>query len=203
MSGERDQGRWIPVFQQHGGPDVWGAGTGTRTESQKKLSGTGEKGEKHMDRIGQVRDYVDSILKRTGNFDITREAMIHLYGVSQACAMIAMKRGENVELAVIAGMLHDIWTYSRLDSREHAHKGAGLAREILQSMEIFQDQEIEKICHAIHHHSGQAICQEPFDEVLKDADVFQHCMYDPLKEASAKEYARFERLKKEFTEEFG
>ena len=74
-----------------------------------------------MDRIGQVRDYVDSILKRTGNFDITREAMIHLYGVSQACAMIAMKRGENVELAVIAGMLHDIW--SRTGQRDPSVHG--------------------------------------------------------------------------------
>ena len=155
-----------------------------------------------MDRIEKVRIYVDSVLKRLGNFDDMRDAMIHLYGVSQACAMIAMKRGEDVELAVIAGMLHDIWTYARMDSRDHAHRGAGMAEEILGSMGVFQDQEIKKICHAIYHHSGKAICQEPFDEVLKDADVFQHCMNDPLKEPSAKEYARFEKLKEEFTREF-
>ncbi len=151
-----------------------------------------------MDRIEKVRDYVDSVLRRTGDYGFRKEAVVHLYGVAQACGMIAMKRGENVELAVIAGMLHDIWTYSKMDSREHAHRGAGMVREILHSMGVFEEHEIEKICHAVYHHSGKAICQEPFDEVLKDADVFQHCMFNPLREPSVKEYARFERLKKEF-----
>lgn len=151
-----------------------------------------------MDRIEKVRNYVDAVLRRTGDYEFRKEAVIHLYGVAQACAMIAMRRGEDAELAVIAGMLHDIWTYSRLDSREHAHKGAGMSREILRSMEIFEEEEIDKICHAIYHHSGKAICQEPFDEILKDADVFQHCMYDPTKAPSVNEYARFEKLKKEF-----
>lgn len=151
-----------------------------------------------MGRMEKVRNYVDAVLRRTGDYEFRKEAAIHLYGVSQACAMIAMRRGEDPELAVIAGMLHDIWTYSRLDSRDHAHKGAGMAREILRSMEVFEEEEIDKICHAIYHHSGKAICQEPFDEILKDADVFQHCMYNPTKEPPVNEYARFERLKKEF-----
>lgn len=151
-----------------------------------------------MNRIQRVRDYVDAVIGRIGNRDMQREAWVHLYGVSQACGMIAMKRGEDAELAVIAGMLHDIWTYSKMDSHQHAHKGAGMAREILESVNGFQEEEIEKICHAIYHHSGKAICQEPFDEVLKDGDVFQHCMYDPGAEPSVKEYARFEKLKAEF-----
>lgn len=149
-------------------------------------------------RIEQVRGYVDGVIRRIPNYDLRKEALIHLYGVSQACGMIAMKRKENVELAVVAGMLHDIWTYTKMDSKEHAHKGAGLAKEILKGMGIFEEEEIETVCHAIYHHSGKAICQEPFDEVLKDADVWEHCMYDPQKEPSAKEYARFEKLKGEF-----
>ena len=151
-----------------------------------------------MNRIEKVREYVNIIIGRISDKTVRNEALIHLYGVSQACAMIAMKRKQDAELAVIAGMLHDIWTYSKLDSREHAHKGAAMAREILESMEIFSEKEIEMVCHAIYHHSGKAICQQPFDEVLKDADVFQHCMYDPQKEPAIKEYARFEKLKEEF-----
>ena len=64
-----------------------------------------------MDRIQQVRAYVDSVTGRIGDKELRKEAVVHLYGVSQACALIAMKRGEDKELAVIAGMLHDIWTY--------------------------------------------------------------------------------------------
>lgn len=151
-----------------------------------------------MDRIQQVRAYVDSVTGRIGDKELRKEAVVHLYGVSQACALIAMKRGEDKELAVIAGMLHDIWTYSKMDPREHAHKGAAMAREILKSMGTFEDQEIDKICHAIYYHSGKGIRQDPLDEVLKDADVLQHCLSNPLKEPEVKEYARFENLKKEF-----
>ena len=40
-----------------------------------------------------------------------------------------------------------------------------MAREILKSMGTFEDQEIEKICQAIYHHSGKGIGQDPSDEV--------------------------------------
>lgn len=159
--------------------------------------GLKKEGRQTMDRIEKVKNYVDAALRRARDYEFRKEAVIHVYGVAQACAMLAMRRGEDAELAVIAGLLHDIWTYSKMDSREHAHKGAKMAGEILESMGLFEEDEIRKICRAIYHHSGKAITQEPFDEVLKDADVFQHCMYNPLKEASAKEYARFEKLKKE------
>jgi len=155
------------------------------------------KGEQ-ANRIEKVREAIDRIIERIPDRAMRREAYIHLYGVSQACGLIAMKRGEDPELAAIAGMLHDIWTYSALDPREHAHRGAGLAREILHSTGLFDGREVDMICHAVYHHSGKAICQEPFDEVLKDADVLGHCMYDPQKEPKAKEYGRFERLKAEF-----
>lgn len=154
--------------------------------------------EPRADRIGKVREYVDGVIGRIPDREMRKEAFVHLYGVSQACGLIAMKRGEDVELAVIAGMLHDIWRYARMESKDHAHKGAGLVREILTPMWLFEEQEVEKICHAVYHHSGKGICQEPFDEVLKDGDVLEHCMYDPTQAPKAKEYARFLRLRAEF-----
>lgn len=154
--------------------------------------------EKGIDRIGKVREYVDAVINRIPDKDLRKEAFVHSYGVSQACGLIAMKRGQDVELAVIAGMVHDIWRYSKLDSREHAHKGAGLVREILKSMEVFDEEETALICHSVYHHSGKGICQEPFDEVLKDGDVLEHCMRDPVRGPKVHEYARFQRLKAEF-----
>lgn len=154
--------------------------------------------ERKTDRIGKVREYVDGIINRIPDRDMRKEAFVHLYGVSQACGLIAMKRGEDVELAVIAGMLHDIWRYSGAGPGDHAHKGAGLVRDMLTAMGLFEEREVEKVCRAVYHHSGKAICQEPFDEVLKDGDVFEHCMYDPTEEPEAREYARFLRLRAEF-----
>lgn len=67
-----------------------------------------------MDRIEMVQEYVDDILQSTVNETERKCGYKHLYGVSQACAVLAMKRNEDVELAVIAGILHDIYTYKTL-----------------------------------------------------------------------------------------
>lgn len=151
-----------------------------------------------MNRIEKVREYVDTVLlNMSDNFE-RRCAYLHLYGVSQACAMIALKRNENMELATIAGMLHDIYTYSMMDPIDHAHKGSVMAKEILYSMNIFNDTEIEIISNAIYNHSSKGAKHSSFDEVLIDADVLQHCLYNPLFTVAVHEKARFENLKLEF-----
>lgn len=151
-----------------------------------------------MDRIELVRTYIDEILLDMTDTRARRSGYIHLYGVAQACAMIAQKRNEDVELATIAGMLHDIYTYATMESEDHAHKGAVMAREILQQFGVFTDTEIDAICTAIYQHSDKEMTHLPFDEVLIDADVLQHCMYNPLSDVALHEMARFEKLKKEF-----
>lgn len=108
-----------------------------------------------MDRIEKVREVVDAILLKLPDDKFCCHAYVHLYGVSQACALLAMKRNENVELATIAGMLHDIHTYSTGDSTDHAHKGAVRARSILISLNLFCEGEIDYICGAIYNHSAK------------------------------------------------
>lgn len=151
-----------------------------------------------MNRIEKVREYVDTVLSNVTDAETKRCGYLHLYGVSQACAMIAMKRKENGELAAIAGMLHDIYSYSAMDTKDHAHKGSVMAREILNSLSVFEDHEIDMICSAIYNHSSKGAKHSSFDEVLIDADVMQHCLYNPLFEIAEKEKARFDHLKAEF-----
>lgn len=151
-----------------------------------------------MNRIDTVRDYVDRVLAKLPDELDRRYAYIHIYGVAQACAMIAMKRGEAVELAVIAGMLHDIYRYTAMEGLEHAHKGAAMARDILYELGGFEETEIERICNAVYHHSSKRERHDSFDEILKDADVMQHCLYDPTVPAVPNERVRYEKLKNEF-----
>lgn len=151
-----------------------------------------------MNRIEKVREYVDNILLNMPDVRERRSGYLHLYGVSQACTMIALKRGENAELATIAGMLHDIYSYATLDTVEHAHKGSIMAREVLNSLQIFTDGEIDIICSAIYNHSCKGKIHASFDEILIDADVLQHCLYNPLFEVEEHEKLRFENLKSEF-----
>ena len=151
-----------------------------------------------MDRIEQVREYVDRVLAQIADASEKRCGYVHLYGVAQACAMIAMKRKEHVELAIVAGMLHDLYSYSTSDAQDHARKGAMMARDILESFRTFDSDEIKLICDAIGNHSDKEARHSPFDEVLIDADVLQHCLYAPSHEVAEHERTRLERLKREF-----
>ena len=151
-----------------------------------------------MNRIEQVREIVDDILLHMTDAVERRCAYLHLYGVAQACALIAQKRGENAELAVIAGMLHDISSYATMDSTDHAHKGAGMAEKIMNQLGVFSKEEVQTVCDAIYNHSDKELVHTSFDEVLKDADVMQHCLYNPLLPVKEQEKVRYEKLKAEF-----
>jgi len=151
-----------------------------------------------MNRIEQLRTYIDDILLQMEDVVERRCAYIHLYGVAQSCALIAKKRKLNAELATMSGMLHDFYLYKYMDNFNHAHKGAVLAKEVLKELSITTEEETDQICAAIYNHSDKAIINSDFDELLKDADVMQHCLYNPTIEIMAHETERFERLRKEF-----
>jgi HD superfamily phosphodiesterase len=127
-----------------------------------------------------------------------RCAYVHLYGVAQSCALIALKRGENAELAAMAGMLHDLYSYANMDTNDHAHKGAVLAKEVLTALKIATEEETKMICDAIYTHSEKGLVHPAFNEILIDADVLQHCLYNPMFEIKPNEKSRYERLKIEF-----
>lgn len=151
-----------------------------------------------MNRVEILRKYIDGILLNMDDDENRRCAYIHLYGVSQAAVFIALKRNENPELAAMAGMLHDIYSYAETVSRDHAHLSAHMAEDILNTLNLTNDRETKVIREAIYHHSEKELISNSFDEVIKDADVFQHCMYNPNHEIKKQEKPRFDKLKLEF-----
>ena len=149
-------------------------------------------------RIERVKAGVDGVLAQMEEEQERRRAFVHLYGVAQACAMLALKRREDVELAGIAGMLHDLYAYAAADRTGHANKGGAMAKEFLDRMGGFSQNEIEKISTAIGHHSEKTITHSAFDEILKDADILQHFMHNPLLHTAEHESPRLAALRAEF-----
>ena len=151
-----------------------------------------------MSRIKDLQKYIHKVLKGMDDNQKRAAAVAHLHGVSLAAVMIAKKRGENAELAAMAGLLHDLYAYKSGSYDDHAHKGAEYARKLLEELGITSADETDIICSAIWHHDSKAEVDSPMDEILKDADVIHHSLGDPTKEIKPHELARYNRLCSEF-----
>ena len=132
-----------------------------------------------MNRLENIRQTVDHLLRQQPDEVERRCGFVHLYGVSAICALLAVRRGLDVELCATAGMLHDISAYETGDSTDHARRGASRARELLAEAGGFSSSEISSIAGAILTHSIKNQIDDPMAELLKDADVLQHYLYNP------------------------
>lgn len=150
-----------------------------------------------MSRLKTLREYVDKELTSLPD-DKRISATAHLYGVSLAATILAKKRGLDQELASMAAMLHDMHAYKSGSYDDHAHLGADLARDILKQLDITAPEETDTICSAIYHHDDKLVIDSPMDELLKDADVIDHCFKDSSKPVKEKEQKRYDALCEEF-----
>ena len=152
-----------------------------------------------MSRIKDLQKQVYKTLAKCIDDEQERaKAVAHLHGVSLAATMIAMRRGEDPELAAMAGLLHDLHAYKSGSYDDHAHKGADLAKKVLSDLGAVNDKEIDTICSMIWHHNDKGNIDSPMDEVLKDADVIDHSLTDPTKEVKVHEAERYLKLFEEF-----
>lgn len=141
--------------------------------------------ERKYTRIDSVRQILDNDLKAIQDEEIKRCAYVHLYGVGQAAAFIAMKRGYSrkcAELAETTGMLHDYTKYVLDEEENHAKKSAFYAKQILEKIPEYTEEEIELIYNAIYNHSNKSEKDTSFDEILKDADEMQHYFRNPMED---------------------
>ena len=144
-----------------------------------------------MSRIKALQTQVYAVLEGIGDGDRRAKAVAHLHGVALAAAVLAKKRGQDAELATMAGLLHDLYAYKAGSYDDHAHLGAEYARELLGALALTTEAETDVICSAIRHHDSKAEVDCPMDEILKDADVLDHSLSDPTKDVKPHEQARY------------
>ena len=133
-------------------------------------------------RLNDVRAYVDDIFDRIEDSGEKRAAYIHSYGVSQCCALLAAKRGLDLELAAVIGLLHDVYAYKTGFHALHAHNGAEMVRVAFKYglNGLFSQEEQIIIKSAIYHHSDKDHVHDEYDELLKDSDILQHSAFDAI-----------------------
>ena len=125
-----------------------------------------------MSRIKDLQKYIHKTLgKNTDDPKEFAKWIAHLHGVALAAAMIAKKRGEDPEIATMAGLLHDVEAYKTGSYDNHAHLGAELAKEILEELEITTPEETDVIYSAIYHHDDKGNAGSPMDEMALSSKV--------------------------------
>jgi uncharacterized protein len=151
-----------------------------------------------MNRLESLREFIDRQLLSLSSDEDKRCGFVHLYGVSATAALLARLRGLDEELACTAGMLHDLASYESGDPKDHAVRSADRARKILTELGTFTNEEIQCIVSAISHHSDKGTVHGPYDELLKDADVLQHDLYNPALAAHPRHVSRRTHLRNRF-----
>ncbi|MBU0595485.1 metal-dependent phosphohydrolase, partial [Candidatus Bipolaricaulota bacterium] len=72
-----------------------------------------------MNRLEQVREFVDKALQQAIDPEDRRCGFVHLYGVSLIATLPARARGLDEEPAGVAGVLHDLVSYKSGDATDH------------------------------------------------------------------------------------
>ena len=162
----------------------------------------------HTARIDYIAGLVTDMLEDRVPSGERIWAASHLFGVADHAALLAGMRAQNIELAYIAGLMHDLYKFTTGNVERHAEEGAafarplldksGFARPLLDKSGLFSPKEIETICGAIYYHSDKAHRHLPPDEILKDADVMQSVLSSGTCVVSRKQSERWKSLKKEF-----
>jgi len=147
-------------------------------------------------RLERLRFEVDKLIAEFQPHN-ARYFFNHLYGVSEYCALLALRRGLDPELAAASGMLHDIYQVTAGSIEQHAVLGAEVAEGVLLATGLYEKDEIAVITTAISRHSKKRKLHDPYDEVLKDADVMSHCFYNTGFPPVEKEVLRYGRILEE------
>lgn len=96
----------------------------------------------------------------------------------QIARILAQKRNLDISLAESIAALHDIYVIVNGTYKNHAKLGSPMAEKIVREMGGFSGKEIEIISNAVAHHSEKDIyTNNPYIELIKDADVFACSLY--------------------------
>jgi len=138
---------------------------------------------KCFDRVDFYERYVIDTLLQSEVKDDQRESSIafelkHHHGTTQFARILARQRNLPIDVCTVGALLHDIYVIKHGKYKDHAHKGANLAFDIIDEIGNFSDEEKSQILSIVYHHSDKDIWSEdPFQEFAKDVDILDCFLY--------------------------
>lgn len=135
------------------------------------------------DRAAVYERYVAGLLLSSKVPDSQRESSIvfelkHHHSVAQFSRILAKQRGLQEDVCVVGALLHDIHVIVNGTYKDHAHKSAVIASDIIDKIGLFSDTEKANIIKIVYHHSDKDVwSDDPYEEICKDADTLDSFLY--------------------------
>lgn len=107
-----------------------------------------------------------------------QKAYFHSIQVCTLCQIYAVERHLDIELASIIGLFHDYSQFINHTSFNHAAMSSEMVQKLLDDYS-FTDEEKKIIVSAIRYHSDKQRIDDPYSELIKDADVMAKYYEDP------------------------
>ena len=124
-------------------------------------------------RFESIKILVDEMLFSIESMVNRHEATVYLYGVSTFASMLAIKRGQNPELAAIAGLLHDYYVFKTEIAEFPGPNSAETVRVIIRDIGMFTEEEQITVLRSIFYQDDSSRSHGPYQEIVKDAIILQ------------------------------
>lgn len=156
-----------------------------------------------MDRFDRLKVMVVNFLMEN-NPDYAPIGISHLAYSACLGALLARKRGGDMELAQTAGVLHDVWLHLNYPYDDdicarHAAEGARLAEQLMREHGGYSADEMMTVAKMIEEHDFTAQDNGLMSEIMKDADMLSHY----LNASAAGREAQFNPRAAQTLREFG
>ncbi len=130
-----------------------------------------------MNRYEKLKEFFFQSIDEHCHGIYKQKAMFHSLQVSTLCQMIAINKHLDIELAMIIGLFHDFSQFINHSSFDHSSRSQMLLSPHLQDDFSIQEQQI--ICTAIKNHSDKQRIDDPYSELVKDADILAQYFNEP------------------------
>ena len=116
-----------------------------------------------MNRYYIIKDEVYAILNNECFGNNRKDGLEHLFNVANMAIFLAKIENLDLELAAITGILHDIAAYKYNSHFDHANRSSMLAKAIL----------------TVKNHSFKDKIDDPYSELIKNADLLVQHLNEP------------------------
>jgi len=131
--------------------------------------------EKYKDALEHVLQYYEETAPRWQTpyhpWSLPQFKMEHVLRVLRYSLMLASRRKTNLDVVVLAAILHDLAIYTA-ERKDHAVEGSKLAEKYLTE-NGYQDELVKKVVRVIAVHAGPLVFEASTieDKILQDADT--------------------------------